>query len=87
MLNEKFNFQGHSVTVTAVPNESGDWRSDIAMIRGAIPVSLQGIPMYSPTWLTPEEAVRAGVEEARRLIDRYLSGHDDLHTIKDRAGE
>jgi hypothetical protein len=75
------------VTVSAQRNEQNNWVPATSAATEGRDVKLPDIETTSPSWGTHREALRAGVEQARRLIDRYLAGHDDLHTIKDRAGE
>jgi hypothetical protein len=87
MQSEQFEFQGYLVTVSAQRNEQNNWVPAISAATDGRDVKLPDVETTSPSWATHSEALRAGVEQARRLIDRYLAGHDDLHTIKDRAGE
>jgi hypothetical protein len=87
MQSEQFEFRGYVVTVTAQRNEQNNWVPMISAVTDGRNVELHDVETTSPSWATHSEALRAGVEQARRLIDPYLAGHDDLHTIKDRAGE
>ncbi|MDR5740415.1 MULTISPECIES: DUF6566 family protein [unclassified Caballeronia] len=80
MHNERFSFDGYDVTVTAEQVSTGDWTSRIEAFRDNQPVALPDVETLGPNWSTSDEAVRAGVEQARRLIDRYCRGHDDQHT-------
>jgi len=80
MQSEKFSFDGYDVTVTAEQISTGDWTPRIEAFRANVPVALPDVEPIGPNWATPDEAVRAGVEQARRLIDRYCRGHDDQHT-------
>ncbi|WP_244817978.1 DUF6566 family protein [Caballeronia sp. Lep1P3] len=80
MQSERFSFAGYDVTVTTEQVETGDWTPLIQAFRDGKPVALPQVETVEPNWATREEALRAGVEQARRLIDRYGRGHDDQHT-------
>jgi hypothetical protein len=80
MTNETFSLDGYDARVTTRQVETGDWTSDISVTRGGQAVRLPQVEPVGPNWRTEDEALRAGVEQARRLIDRYLRGHDNQHT-------
>ncbi|VXB05060.1 Citramalate synthase [Burkholderia sp. 8Y] len=80
MTSESFSFKGYDVTVSIQQNEMGDWVPHIAALHNGTPAELPDVEPTQPSWATREEALRAGVERAHRLIERYCLGHDDQHT-------
>ena len=80
MTHENFSLHGYDVQVTTKRMATGDWAPEISVTRNGQAVELPRVETVSPNWRTSEEASRAGIEEARRLIDRYLRGHDSQHT-------
>ncbi|WP_250535870.1 DUF6566 family protein [Caballeronia sp. AZ10_KS36] len=80
MTSESFSFKGYDVTVTIQQNDTGDWVPQIAALRNGAPADLPDVEPTGPSWATRAEALRAGVERAHRLIERYGLGHDDQHT-------
>jgi hypothetical protein len=80
MRNETFSMSGYDVEVTAKQTETGDWTPEVRVTRDGRAADLPAVEPVNRNWTTSEEALRSGVEQARRLIDRYLCGHDDQHT-------
>jgi len=80
MQSESFSFGGYDVTVTTEQTQTGDWTPRIQASRDSRAVQLPNVETTGPNWATRDEALRAGVEQARRLIDRYGREHDDQHT-------
>ncbi|MGF6807179.1 hypothetical protein OKW30_002305 [Paraburkholderia sp. Clong3] len=70
--------RGALITVTAHRNSRGAWIADVSISREGrpleIPANLANVEPVTPEWLTEAEALRAGVEQGRYLIDRTLGG-------------
>ncbi|MCG7404671.1 MULTISPECIES: DUF6566 family protein [Caballeronia] len=80
MKTETFSLGGYDVEVSTKQTPTGDWTPELRVTRNGRPVALPQVETVEPNWLTSAEALRGGVEQARRLIDRYLAGHDNQHT-------
>jgi hypothetical protein len=63
-------YRGVLISVTATQNERGAWLSHISAAREGQPLSLPHAEPPTPEWLTESEALRAGIERGRFLIDR-----------------
>ncbi|MGF6610023.1 hypothetical protein OKW45_004945 [Paraburkholderia sp. WSM4175] len=70
--------RGALITVTAHRNSRGAWIADVSISREGrpleLPANLANVEPVTPEWLTEAEALRAGIEQGRYLIDRTLSG-------------
>jgi hypothetical protein len=68
--------RGALITVTAHRNPRGAWIADVSLARDgrpmALPANLSNVEQVTPEWLTEVEALRAGIEQGRYLIDRTL---------------
>lgn len=68
--------RGALITVTAHQNARGAWLADVSIsFEGRpmeIPADLANAQPVTPEWLTESEALRAGIEQGRYLIDRTL---------------
>jgi hypothetical protein len=67
---ERFEYRGYFITVHACRNDRDNWRAVIAIERDGRPVNLDEPENIGPSWETPEEARRAGLERARYLLDQ-----------------
>ncbi|MGF6444061.1 DUF6566 family protein [Paraburkholderia youngii] len=71
--------RGALITVTTHRNSRGAWIADVSISRDGrpmeIPANLANAEPVTPEWLTEEEALRAGIEQGRYLIDRTLGEH------------
>ncbi|MBB5415913.1 hypothetical protein QF000_006872 [Paraburkholderia atlantica] len=71
--------RGALITVTAHRNSRGAWIADVSISRDGrpmeIPANLANVEPVTPEWLTEAEALRAGIEQGRYLIDRTLGEH------------
>lgn len=68
--------RGVLITVSAKQNERGAWLAEIAASRGGERFVLPDAEPATPEWLTEAEALRAGVERARYLVDRSMPSAD-----------
>jgi hypothetical protein len=70
--------RGALITVSAHQNARGAWIADVSISRDGqpleIPANLANVEPVTPEWLTEAEALRAGIEQGRYLIDRTLGG-------------
>jgi hypothetical protein len=66
---ERYEHNGYTITVEARSGERGQWYAVLNATRGDMPVALDAPPDVGPYWATREEALRAGVERARHLLD------------------
>ncbi|MBC8745643.1 MULTISPECIES: DUF6566 family protein [Paraburkholderia] len=68
--------RGALITVTAHQNARDAWIADVSIsCEGrpmALPAGLANAEPVTPEWLTEAEALRAGIERGRYLIDRTL---------------
>ncbi|MCG1055640.1 hypothetical protein KQH49_12170 [Mycetohabitans sp. B5] len=64
------DYLDHHVTVTAQRNARGAWVSQVQITRDGNPVQFDMPQEATPEWLTADEAMRAGLERARLLIER-----------------
>lgn len=65
-------YRGHEIHVWAWRNESGAWCDEVQVyVRGA-PIEIVTPAAAGPEWLTENEALRAGVERGRYLIDKRI---------------
>ncbi|MCA3781802.1 MAG: hypothetical protein IOC39_07225 [Burkholderia sp.] len=65
-------YRGHEIHVWARRNESGAWRDEVQVyVRGAR-IELVTPAAAGPEWLTENEALLAGVERGRYLIDKRI---------------
>ncbi|WP_256701908.1 DUF6566 family protein [Burkholderia sp. SRS-W-2-2016] len=69
-------YRGTLIAVTAYQNARHAWIADIALIRDGqqmqLPAGIANAQPITPEWLTEAEALRAGVEHGRYLVDRAL---------------
>lgn len=63
------DYLGHQVTVTAEQNLRGAWVPKITITVDGRHVSFDIPQDTTPEWLTQHEALRAGIERARYLIE------------------
>lgn len=64
------DYLDHHVRVTAQRNARGAWVPQVQITRDRDPVQFDMPQEATPEWLTADEAVRAGLERARLLIER-----------------
>lgn len=64
------DYLDHHVMVMAQRNAQGAWLPQVQITRDGNPVQFDMPQEATPEWLTADEAVRAGLERARLLIER-----------------
>ncbi|KVL15324.1 DUF6566 family protein [Burkholderia cepacia] len=65
-------YRGHEILVWARRDERGAWRDEVQIYVGGARVELIVPEPVGPEWLTEVEALRAGVERGRYLIDKRV---------------
>lgn len=72
----RVTYRGAIITVTAHQNAEQAWIADVSITLDGRPMSilpeLQNAEPVTPEWVNESEALRAGVERGRYLIDRTL---------------
>jgi hypothetical protein len=71
-------YRGVLISVTATQNERGAWLAQISAAREGQPLALPQAEPPTAEWLTESEALRAGIERGRFLIDRSAPPADSL---------
>jgi hypothetical protein len=70
--------RGALITVTAHRNARDAWIPDVSISLDGrpmeLPAGLSHAQPVTPEWLTEVQALRAGIEQGRYLIDRTLGG-------------
>jgi hypothetical protein len=67
---ERCEYRGYEINVDATRGERDQWMPSIQVTRDGEPVDIEAPESIGPYWSTREEAVRAGIERARYLLDR-----------------
>jgi hypothetical protein len=71
-------YAGYEISVATRRNERGAWVADLTVRRdGKSP--FEWPETVQPEWRTSDEAIRDGIERARRVIVQH-SPHDDDHS-------
>ncbi|WP_176051046.1 DUF6566 family protein [Burkholderia sp. BCC1644] len=65
-------YRGHEIRVWARRNDSGAWRDEVQVFVRGERIELAAPPAAGPEWLTENEALLAGVERGRYLIDKRI---------------
>ncbi|MBN3777196.1 hypothetical protein G3O06_06400 [Burkholderia sp. Ac-20345] len=65
-------YRGHEIRVWAWRNDSGAWRDEVQVYVGGERLELGTPAVAGPDWLTESEALLAGVERGRYLIDKRI---------------
>lgn len=65
-------YRGHEIRVWARRNDHGAWRDEVQVYVGGERVELGTPAAARPDWLTESEALLAGVERGRYLIDKRI---------------
>ncbi|KVL28553.1 DUF6566 family protein [Burkholderia sp. MSMB1835] len=65
-------YRGHEILVWARPNERGAWRDEVQVYAAGARIELAVSEAAGPEWLTEVEALRAGVERGRYLVDKRV---------------
>ncbi|EKS9793697.1 MULTISPECIES: DUF6566 family protein [Burkholderia] len=66
-------YRGHEIRVWARRNDSGAWRDEVQVYVGGERIELgASAAADGPTWTTENEALLAGVERGRYLIDKRV---------------
>ncbi|AOJ33505.1 DUF6566 family protein [Burkholderia metallica] len=65
-------YRGHEIRVWAGRNASGAWRHDVQVVVGDARGELRVPAADGPDWMTESEALRAGVERGRHLVDKHV---------------
>lgn len=68
----RITYRGVLLSVTAKRNARGAWIPEIAALFEGRPMDLPTVQPVTPEWLTEDEALRAGIEHGRYLVDRSL---------------
>lgn len=64
-------FMGHEIRVGATRNARGAWVADVRIYFNDVPVYMPVPELVTPEWLTQEEALRAGIEQGRRILKTH----------------
>jgi hypothetical protein len=67
---QRFEYRGYTVTVDAKRGEREQWTPCIDVERGGQAVQLNPPESTGPYWATRREALQAGLERARDLLDK-----------------
>ncbi|ABX19167.1 MULTISPECIES: DUF6566 family protein [Burkholderia] len=65
-------YRGHEIRVWARRNERGAWRDEVQLYVDGARIELIVPEPAGPEWLTEDEALRAGVERGRYLVDKRV---------------
>ncbi|WP_175952117.1 DUF6566 family protein [Burkholderia sp. BCC0405] len=65
-------YRGHEIRVWARRNDSGAWRDEVQVYVGDERRELLVPAADGPDWKTESEALRAGVERGRYLVDKHI---------------
>ncbi|UVE70452.1 hypothetical protein L2Y90_32035 (plasmid) [Burkholderia pyrrocinia] len=65
-------YRCHEIRVWAWRNDSGAWRDEVQVYVGGARIELVEPAPAGAEWLTENEALRAGVERGRYLIDKRI---------------
>ncbi|NIE60385.1 MULTISPECIES: DUF6566 family protein [unclassified Burkholderia] len=65
-------YRGHEIHVWARRNDSGAWRDEVQVYVGGKRIELVVPAADGPDWMTKNEALLAGVERGRYLIDKRI---------------
>ncbi|MCA8276654.1 hypothetical protein LGN17_29665 [Burkholderia sp. AU30280] len=65
-------YRGHEIRVWARRNDSGTWRGEVQVYVGDERRELLVPAADGPDWMTESEALRAGVERGRYLVDKHI---------------
>jgi len=65
-------YRGHEILVWARPNERGAWRDEVQVYVNGARIELMVPEAVAPEWLTEVEALRAGLERGRYLVDKRV---------------
>ncbi|MDR5780718.1 hypothetical protein QCE63_14945 [Caballeronia sp. LZ065] len=69
-------YAGHEISIATRRNERGAWIADLT-VRHDGKSSFTWPETVQPEWRTSDEAVRDGIERARRMIRQHLQHPDD----------
>ncbi|SAL04003.1 DUF6566 family protein [Caballeronia ptereochthonis] len=69
-------FAGYEISVTTRRNERGAWVADLDVRRDG-QSRFDWPETVQPEWRTADEAVRDGIERARRVIGQHLANPDN----------
>jgi hypothetical protein len=78
-------FAGFDITVATKLNERGAWIADLSVSRDGKSPFERWPETVQPEWRTPEEAVRDGIERARRVIRHHLAQADSHSWVPQRS--
>ncbi|SAK97584.1 hypothetical protein AWB79_07488 [Caballeronia hypogeia] len=70
-------YAGFEISVATRRNERGAWIADLSVSRDGKPAFEPWTETVQPEWRTCDEAVRDGLERARRVIRQHAGGGDD----------
>nr|WP_241017866.1 DUF6566 family protein [Burkholderia sp. Ac-20349] len=65
-------YRGHEIRVWARRNDSGAWRDEVQVYVSGERIELAAPAADGPDWMTESEALLAGVERGRYLIDKRI---------------
>jgi hypothetical protein len=78
-------FAGFNIAVTTRRNERGAWIADLDVSRDGKPAFDRWPETVQPEWRTADEAVRDGIERARRVIQLHIIKVDGHSLVATRA--
>jgi hypothetical protein len=73
-------FAGFNISVNARRNDRGAWVADLDVSRDGKPLLAAWPETTQPEWRTPQEALRDGIERARRAIAQNFLKAADGHS-------
>jgi hypothetical protein len=67
---QQLEHRGYHVRVSANRDELGSWKARLDISRNGSRIDIDEPESIGPYWTTRQEAIRAGIERARYLLDR-----------------
>jgi hypothetical protein len=71
MKTDTIEYGGYALSASAQQIATGAWVPKIVITKNGAPVDIPEVETVQPEWLTEAEAVRAGIEQARLIVDRW----------------
>jgi hypothetical protein len=78
-------YAGFEISVATRRNERGAWVADLTVSRDGQAALAPWPETVQPEWRNEDEAIRDGIERARRVIRQHLTnGHDHASIVTPR---
>jgi hypothetical protein len=77
MGKETFVHGKYIVSVDAKQNERGPWYTEIALVKDGVIVLVPQPETTQPEWATEAEALRAGIDQGRGLVNSHNQSASD----------